>query len=446
MQPGPALSNFQIGAISAGDIVFVYHRPARLRKLIVRFLNIVGQRILASFRKMDRLALRMPVRSYSHVMLGVGGGLIIHADGKTVAVEIVADGLHQETNEASVFQVYRRRDVSPDLADKIAKWAVRYYHQKYRFFSYFGEGAEGDTTQFCSRLVAHAYRAAGLPLTSLPDHKVLPLDLYRICQSDPWTDISAEFIQAAPDSAADAQWEPIEIPGRDAMPFSAFIRHADSLLRNAARLNKEQIELQYETTRLLLKNEALLARLCAEQFNISKLIGLAPAAIDDTIARPIARVLAQIEPLLALSLLPDIELLVTQSFLNTGDGQADIPLYAGYLPPSAIREMQIARTIVTIYTYLFFAETGLHTILAHFTPNAKFEPFRAVKREYADSFLAALLPFHNFSLYQNRSDTFEWVDLETDRANCRATFANILADLQVIEILRDIQSRSTADP
>jgi len=295
-------------------------------------------------------------------------------------------------------------------------------------------------------LVAHAYRAAGLPLTSLPDHKVLPLDLYRICQSDPWTDISAEFIQAAPDPAADAQWEPIEIPGRDAMPFSAFIRRADSLLRNAARLNKEQIELQYETTRLLLKNEALLARLCAEQFNISKLIGLAPAAIDDTIARPIARVLAQIEPLLALSLLPDIELLVTQSFLNTGDGQADIPLYAGYLPPSAIREMQIARTIVTIYTYLFFAETGLHTILAHFTPNAKFEPFRAVKREYADSFLAALLPFHNFSLYQNRSDTFEWVDLETDRANCRARFANILAGLQVIEILRDIQSRSTAGP
>jgi len=446
LQPGPALSNFQIGAISAGDIVFVYPRPARLRKLIVRFFNVIGQRILASLRKTDRLALRTPVRSFSHVMLGVRGGLIIHADGKTVAVEIIADALHQETNEASVFQVYRRRDISPDLADKIAKWAVRYYHQKYRFFSYFGEGAEGDTTQFCSRLVAHAYGAAGLPLSSLPDHKVLPVDLYRICQSDLWSDISAKFVQAAPDPAADAQLKPIEIPGQEALPFSVFIRHVDSLLQNAARLNKEQIELQYKTTRLLLENEALLAKFCAEQFNISKLIGLAPAAIDDTIAHPIARVLAQIEPLLALSLLPDVELLVKQSFLNTGDGQADIPLYAGYLPPSAIREMQVARTIVTIYTYLFFAETGLHTILANYTPHAKFEPFRAVKREYADSFLAALPPFHNFSLYQNRPDTFEWVDLETDRATCRKTFANILADLQVIEILRNIQSRSTAGP
>lgn len=447
MQPGPALSNFQIGAISAGDIVFVYPRPTRLRKLIVRFLNVVGQRILASLRKTDRLGLRMPLRSYSHVMLGVGGGLVIHADGKTVAVEIITDALHQETNEASLFQVYRRRDISPNVADKIAKWAVRYYHQKYRFFSYFGEGAEGDTTQFCSRLVAHVYRTAGLPLATLPDHKVLPLDLYRICQSDPpWSDISAEFIQPAPDPAADAQLGPVEIPGRGEMPLSALIQHADALLRNAARLNKEQIELQYETTRLLLENEALLAKFCAEQFNISKLIGFAPAAIDDTIARPIARVLAQIETLLALSLLPDIELLVTQSFLNTGDGQTDIPLYAGYLPPSAIHEMQVARTIVTIYTYLFFAETGLYTILAHHTPNTKFEPFRAVKREYADSFFAALPPFHNFSLYQNRSDTFGWVDLETDRANCRKTFANILAALQVIEILRNIQSRSTAGP
>ncbi|HEY3458121.1 MAG TPA: hypothetical protein VGK64_26300 [Bryobacteraceae bacterium] len=446
MQPGPALSNFQIGAISAGDIVFVYPRPARLRKLIVRFLNLVGQRILASLRKTDRLALRMPVRSFSHVMLGVGGGLIIHADGKTVAVEIVADALHQETNEAALFLVYRRRDISPDLANKIAKWAVRYYHQKYRFFSYFGEGAEGDTTQFCSRLVAHAYRAAGLPLATLPDHRVLPLDLYRICQSDSWTDISAAFVQPAPDPAADAQLGPIEIPGRGEMPLSAFIRHADALLRNAARLNKEQIELQYETTRLLLENEALLAKFCAVQFDISKKIRIAPDAINDMVAPRIARVLAQLDSLLALSLLPDIELLVTQSFLNTGDGQTDVPLYAGYLPPSAIHEMEVARTIVTIYTYLFFAETGLFTILAHHTPHEKFEPFRAVKREDPDSFLAALQPFHNFSLYQNRPDTFAWVDLETDRATCRATFANILAALQVIEILRNSQSRSTAGP
>jgi hypothetical protein len=36
--------------------------------------------------------------------------------------------------------------------------------------------------------------------------------------------------------------------------------------------------------------------------------------------------------------------------------------------------------------------------------------------------------------------------LETDRATCRKTFANILADLQVIEMLRNIQSRSTAGP
>src|SRR5206468_3566375 len=129
-------------------------------------------------------------------------------------------------------------------------------------------------------------------------------------------DISAKFVQQPPAPAMDKILPPIDIPGHGEMPLSEFLKMSDSLLRNAAELNKETIELQYETTRTLLHSEALLGQFCTGQFELSKKIRLVPAAMEDTDASRIARVLTQMESLLDLSRLPAIDLLVVDSFLN----------------------------------------------------------------------------------------------------------------------------------
>ena len=62
-ETGLVPSNFNIGAISAGDIVFVFDVSARLRDKIVQFVNVTGQRILASIRKTERLTLKLRIRT-----------------------------------------------------------------------------------------------------------------------------------------------------------------------------------------------------------------------------------------------------------------------------------------------------------------------------------------------------------------------------------------------
>jgi hypothetical protein len=285
-------------------------------------------------------------------------------------------------------------------------------------------------------LVAHAYRSAGVPLTSLTDSKVLPVDLYQICQSRAWNDVSAEFVQQQPPPAINELLPTIEIPGQGELSLSDFLTHSDAVILEAARLTKENIKLQYDTTRILLHNEVLLARFSSFQFDLSKQIRLTPSALEDTFALRITRVLAQLEDLLALSRLPRIDMLVADSFLNAVDNQKDIGLYAGYPTPLAIREMQVSREAVTIFSYLLLAEIGLLTILAHRTPHEKFEQFRSVKSKYADQFAAALQPFDDFSSYERVEDLFEWVEGESDRATCQQVFDRIVAALKVIAILR----------
>jgi hypothetical protein len=287
----PAASNFRIDAISAADIVLVYDQSPRLRNILVRFVNVVGQRVLASLRKTERLN-RIPWRcKFSHVMLGLDGGLIIHADGKTVAVEVISDALHYQTKDVSIFRVYRRKDMSKDFADKIAQSAMRYYNQEYSFVTFFRKDVEEDTTQFCSRLVAHAYRSAGLPLTQLLDNKVLPVDLYQICQSDIWEDITEEFIQRLPSSAIDKSAPSIELPGQGKVSLSQWLRDTDRLILELARRRKQTLEEKYKNIQTLLQIEALLGGFCVIQFQLSKQISLDPSTLEDGSAARIASVL-----------------------------------------------------------------------------------------------------------------------------------------------------------
>jgi uncharacterized protein YycO len=432
--------SFRISAISAGDIVFVYNETAHIRDKASRFITVNGQRILASVRKTDRLEPTSPIHKYSHVMLGMGGGLIIHADGQKVAIEVISDALRWQTDEALRFQIYRREDISQDIADKIVKSAVRYYSQPYQFLKYFAKSKEGDTTLFCSELIAHAYRAADVPLTSRPDNKVLPVDLYQICQSDMWRDISAEFVQEPLPLAAD---ELIEIPGQGEIPLSDFLAHLDALPLEQARRAKQIMELQYDNMRDVLRAEVLLGEFHSLQFASAKQICLKPRTLSDKSATRIVRILEQLQALSDLSQLPSIELLVGESLLNTvEEGQTNIGLYAGFPPPLAIREMQMAREAVTIYSYLLFARIGLCTILAHYTPLEEYKHFRTAKRKYANQFFAAVPSINDLLSYENRKDLFKWVEGESDRTTCQVDFHNIIAALKVIKTLRNAGSES----
>jgi hypothetical protein len=444
MQSQPESSNFQIGRLSAGDIVFVYDKPSRLWHKIGLFFNVIGQRILAALRTEQRISPLVRMPKHSHVMLGLSGGLIIHADGKSVKIEIISDALHYGRDDASFFRVYRLRNMSPDLADKIEKAATRYYSQRYSFYSYFvasrsepeqGASKNGDTTQFCSRLVAHAYRSAGAPLSELPDNRVLPLDLYEICQSKEWQDISSELVKEPISPEADDVIGPIDIPDERSMTLSEFFKHIDSVMHNSAELAMRFQEHKYASVKHRVYVEGLLAKLVSAQFNMAKAIRIAPDQLDDNFAQRISRVLQQLGPLLALAQLPTLNIASQESIVNKIDERQNTGLYVGLPSPIAILEMQKARFAITIYTYLLLAETGLFIILAHYTSYKKFQEFRAVKHEYARDFLASLHLSGDLSMYKNTASLFKWLDGEDDRAQWLRIANNIVGAVEAIKLL-----------
>jgi hypothetical protein len=193
-----------------------------------------------------------------------------------------------------------------------------------------------------------------------------------------------------------------------------------------------------------LHTEALLAQYCGLQFDMAKKIRMMPGALEDTFAARIVRVLQQLDTLLDLSQLPSLEILVAESIFNSVEEQPDVGMYAGLPAPTAIREMQMTREAITIYTYLLLAEVGLASILAHYTPHENFEVFRSVKREYAESFFAAVQKVNLSSHEAAGENGFQWVGGENDRATCRTVFGNIVKSLKVVEILRTVADRPEA--
>lgn len=146
-------------AVRAGDIIFVLPRTSGV-DAILQWGNIQGQRILASLRTTDKISLKPILPKFSHVMLGAGDGIIIHADGTEVTLQVVSDALKFKD---STYEIYRNSGVSEETAKRIAEAGIHYLKQQYDFTTYFGAGGAGDVTQFCSRLVAQAYRIVGLP-------------------------------------------------------------------------------------------------------------------------------------------------------------------------------------------------------------------------------------------------------------------------------------------
>src|SRR5258708_2696328 len=96
-----AAKKFEIGRVRAGDIVFVDTRSVDAIGKIERFVIVYGQRLLAWWRRDRSIPLRDKLPKHSHVMLGLDGGTVIHADGKSVTIEVISEALQHATPAAA---------------------------------------------------------------------------------------------------------------------------------------------------------------------------------------------------------------------------------------------------------------------------------------------------------------------------------------------------------
>ncbi|EJF71733.1 hypothetical protein A462_11805 [Pseudomonas sp. Ag1] len=413
-------------AVRAGDIIFVLPRTSGV-DAILQWGNIQGQRILASLRTTDKISLKPILPKFSHVMLGAGDGIIIHADGTEVTLQVVSDALKFKD---STYEIYRNSGVSEETAKRIAEAGIHYLKQQYDFTTYFGAGGAGDVTQFCSRLVAQAYRIVGLPLSELPDHKVLPLDLHRRCQRPDWQNITADslFPQLPPDT--DLESMSISIMD-ETLPLSKFLNETDSLVLTNLQLQVRVQEALHESTRQIMQAQACLTQFSAAVFNEVRLLREEPGRMDEQHAHRIKLVLSQLDNLLNLAALPDLELLIKDSMINSGAGADKRGMYAGLPTSTETRDREKARETIRYLSYLLMTEIGLLSILAQHGQDDSLARFSKVNPVYVSAFANALPDTLNAILYKP-DHAFPWVANPDYQAAYRATYSNVISAIRCI--------------
>lgn len=438
--------DFELGRIRAGDVIFFNTNSPHFWPRLKRNVNVIGQRLLVVFRTTkNRISIFDRIPRYSHVLLGLDGGIVIHADGKSVEIEVITDALHIATSEQGNYSIYRLKGISDETRQKISSEAIRYYNQKYAFSPFFRKISDvskqapvrrEDTTQFCSRLVACAYRAAGIELTDIPDRKVLPVDLYRICSTPQWEDITQEFESSPISDDIDGIIDPIKGPNGEELTVSSFMGATSALLKKNAALLAKFEKYKYELLKDQLRTEALLAQFCSAQFDKAKHVRIQPGEIDENVAEVISRVLGQVDALLELSKIPDLKLLATDTFATLDSDGCDKGTYVGFPTTRAMRELELSREEIRVYAYLLFAETGIFTILAHYMPKENYRMFEVTDRRIADKFIASITRSGDLTAYDKPQELFTWIDNEEDRSMSRKVLVSIVAGLKVIDILR----------
>lgn len=440
-------SQFNVGHIRAGDIIFFDSNSPRFWSRLKRNVNVIGQRLLAATRhSKHRISIFDRIPKYSHVILGLDGGIVIHADGKSVEIEVITDALHIATAEQAHYTIYRHKDISDVTRQKISLEAIRYYSQKYSFSPFFQKSStlsnkstssNEDTTQFCSRLVAYVYRVAGVELSNLPDHKVLPVDLFKVCSLPPWEDITQDFMDDNTSSDLDERLGSITMPNGEEVTLSTFMRSANALLKDNAIFNAELQKIAYKSLKDLLINESLLAKFCSAQLDMAKLVSIKPDEIHGDVTDLICKTLEQIEDLLLLATTLDLKLITPDILSNFYPDDRGRGAYVNFPSTATMRELQLNREVIRIYAGLLFAQAGIFVILAHYVPNEKYRIFEAVNRDTADRFLTSVLQIRvDLSTYDNFQELFVWIEDDIDRSTSQKIFNNIVTGLRLIDFLR----------
>ncbi|TWI64491.1 permuted papain-like amidase YaeF/Yiix C92 family enzyme [Pseudoduganella lurida] len=362
-------TRFNLLAVQPGDVIFVLGNPRDLAGKLRQTINIHGQRVLASMREDGQIDLQEKLPHYSHVMLGLGNGCIIHADGTSVAVEVFHDALHFDRGDAYSFKVYRKRGLKDSALSAVTQHAQAYFGQRYSFLTHLREQQPEDTTQFCSRLVAHAYREAGAPLNDQQDNKALPVDLYLACQGEDWEDVSASFIE-----------------DELAAPIQALFDDIDQAVLGSARLLGALHTLQHnhhEQAQAIEENLLAASQSYHEQ---ALLVRRHPDQMNDMVADGICTVLGALDTLLEAARLPTLDTLVPPLVQDS----ARLP-YVGIPMPAALQATRLERASLGVHTDYVRAEIGMYAILGRIVvDDERFAPFRAIDARHVDRFEAAL--------------------------------------------------------
>ena len=441
-------STFSLGEVAAGDVVFVYSQAKQLKEKFRRLLNVSGQRLLMATRSVERISLFENLPKYSHVMIGVGGGLVIHADGKSVNIDIVTDTIGISMTDAAKFEIFRRRDLSVEKAQAIVNAAYRYYGQAYGFIPFFGRHRKAaeedkDTTQFCSRLVAYAFRTTGLALTSLADAKVLPLDLYRICQNEhDWQNISDRFVEKR---ITEVAWRALEEAGlAKQLGFSEeelilLLKGDKKRDFEFANWYKEKLRIKHKSVRDRLDLEMKGIQLVLLHFELARSRFCDPETLDENDAGDITKILEQLPALLDYANLSSLELCVPVVLNpNFSDEVVNTPDFVGLPTPFIMYEMRLQKESLRILTCLLFGAIGIFVIAACQLNDVRFAQFRAVKAEFSIKFLAAIPRVANLdSLLQAARDGFIWITDSSEREFISSLFCSIVGVLQQLENLRE---------
>lgn len=440
-------STFSIGGLIDGDIVLIYSRPQSILGRVFRSINTMGQRLLAAIRRVERVSIFARIPSFSHAMIGIGGGLVIHADGKRVSIEVISDVIRSEMKDAARFAVYRHKSLSPQAAAAIVKTAYSYYNQSYGFLPYFGSlkrklRRKEDTTQFCSRLVAHAYGAAGCQLTTLADARVLPIDLYRICQSNDWQEVTAEFIEKTFSEEIDCTLADTGIADIDGRTFQEFLKRSEMSLRKGAGLQRDFLDMRYKSMKDQLQAQALIAQSASLQLDLVRITRVAPDLMDERVAGWVKSTLEQLPIVLFLSELSDVRLFAACSPLSelmVAEGGDDRATFVGFPTPSVLQEIMMYSEVLRAHASLLAAELGMLVIASQLVEDPRFEPFKAIGTKYAEDFLAVVPTIDGLQERLNSvRDSFLWVESDSDREMCRNQYDTIIKLLQMVSVLREV--------
>ncbi|WP_416769624.1 YiiX/YebB-like N1pC/P60 family cysteine hydrolase [Pseudomonas sp. RHF3.3-3] len=419
-------AQFDPMAVRAGDIIFVLPHVSGRSKLI-QWGNVRGQRLLASLRTTGKISRKAIVPDFSHVMLGAGDGLVIHADGKKVTLQVASKELNIKN---STYEIYRNHSISEDTARKIAEAGVHYLEQQYDFTKYFLKGSALDFTQFCSRLVAQAYRFIGIPLSDLPDHKVLPVDIHRQCQLPDWKNVTAESLLPPLPENHDLEGMHALVMN-DGTSLSEFLDRTDSLIMSGLQQQVKIEEALHKSTLDIMKGQELAAQYCAAKFTLFQSLREQPEKINEQNVQDIGEVLSQLETLLDIAALPDLELLIKDSASNSNGGADQRAPYAGLPTNVEIREQNKARETIRYLSYFLMAEIGLLSILAQFDQSDKLAKFKKINPDYIKEFCNALPDTLN--THPNELDnTFPWVTNLEFQAVYRAVYSNVISAIRCL--------------
>jgi hypothetical protein len=429
-----------------GDIIFVLGSNKRER------LNLRGQSLLRLFR-IFRGGFH-PAR-YSHVMLVLSPGLVIHADGKSVKVQPLADIVLEETDRS---RFRATRFVGDQLKDRsngrahdrgrqaLAEEALKFYNQKYSFIygrrpGWMGSFLHRSSTKsfpFCSELISAAYGAAGHKICNLPYDRTLPLDLEAQCVPPLWKDVTDEFDMEIP-SSSPLDRETISLEDEE-LTLSQFLAAADRLLKSTNRADADFVDVTYQFVISQIRACVLFQQIRSFELQMAKLGAVVPESLlgnVDAVRRDLASLPSFNETLNQGLGLPSSSTAesIRALFPNL---RPDAPVYEGFPSIQDLQHFELLGASISFGALALRLETVLTAIAVPLGfPLKNVDRFSKITRGMVEPFLDAIPPFAQDQLDPLRSKipNFTMPTSDEFQQQIRGIFMNVCSLHALLSLL-----------